>query len=77
MLFTNPPMLSSLSRYVYYAAATLGYRSPLAKVLTNLQMLQFMLGITLSSCILFYEECASATPASKAALVTIQVRKVT
>ena len=52
--------------YVYYALATLGYRSPLAKILTNLQMLQFMIGITLSSCIYFYEDCASATVASKA-----------
>lgn len=59
--------------YTYYFFATLGYRSPLAKVLTNMQMLQFMIGIVCSSCIYFYDDCASATPASKASLLFIQV----
>ena len=35
--------------YTYFAAATLGYRSPLAKMLTTMQLTQFVMGITLSS----------------------------
>jgi hypothetical protein len=59
--------------YTYYALATLGYKSPWAKVLTNLQMLQFMTGITMSSCIFFFETCSSATAASKGSLLSIQI----
>jgi hypothetical protein len=59
--------------YTYYFFVTLGYRSSLAKVLTNLQMLQFLTGIVMSSCIYVYADCASATPASKASLLYIQV----
>ena len=59
--------------YTYYALATVGYRSPLASILTNLQMLQFLCGILFSSSIFMYKECASASPASKASLLSIQV----
>lgn len=62
--------------YTYYALATLGYRSPLASILTNLQMLQFITGIVMASCIFFYQDCESATPASKASLVAIQLYAV-
>ena len=59
--------------YTYYALATLGYKSPWAKVLTNLQMLQFITGISTSSCVFFYQTCASATAASKGSLLSIQI----
>lgn len=58
--------------YTYYALATLGYRSPWAKVLTNLQILQFFMGIIFSSCIYFYSDCESATPGVKAGLMMSQ-----
>jgi hypothetical protein len=57
--------------YTYFAAATLGVRSKYAQVLTTMQLAQFVTGITLSSCIYFYEDCAS--PSQKYALVFIHV----
>jgi hypothetical protein len=62
--------------YTYYAAATLGYRSPLASILTNMQLLQFLTGIVVSTTSYFYEECASATPGALQGLLTIQVYAV-
>lgn len=35
--------------YAYFAAATLGYKSPLAQTLTTMQLLQFVTGIVFSS----------------------------
>lgn len=43
--------------YTYFAAATLGYRSPLAKILTSAQMIQFITGISMSSSCYFYDGC--------------------
>eukprot|EP00316_Scyphosphaera_apsteinii_P012698 CAMPEP_0119339832 /NCGR_PEP_ID=MMETSP1333-20130426/99165_1 /TAXON_ID=418940 /ORGANISM="Scyphosphaera apsteinii, Strain RCC1455" /LENGTH=219 /DNA_ID=CAMNT_0007351445 /DNA_START=267 /DNA_END=926 /DNA_ORIENTATION=- len=50
--------------YSYYAAATLGFKSPLAKVLTNMQMAQFVIGGMLQSSFLLYgyDECPASTP---------------
>jgi elongation of very long chain fatty acids protein 6 len=62
--------------YTNFALAKLGYRSPLASILTNLQMLQFITWIVMASCIFFYQDCESATPASKASLVAIQLYAV-
>ena len=65
-----------LFMYTYYAAATLGYRSPLAKVLTTCQMIQFILGIALAGGCYFYDPCASATTPSKLACGLTQVYAV-
>ena len=50
--------------------------TPLKSILTNLQMLQFITWIVMASCIFFYQDCESATPASKASLVAIQLYAV-
>merc|ERR1712113_1372730 len=70
--------------YTYYGAATLGFRFKYAKVLTNMQMIQFLLGITLSSLSYWYRfsgglngagqaQCPAFTDGSKQSLVLIQL----
>ncbi|GMH63980.1 hypothetical protein TrST_g7700 [Triparma strigata] len=59
--------------YTYFAAATLGCRSPLAKMLTTMQLTQFVMGITLSSSTYVY---GKATQEQVASLVFIQVYAV-
>ena len=43
--------------YTYFTAATLGYRSPLAKILTTAQITQFVIGIAMSCTCYFHEGC--------------------
>jgi len=57
--------------YTYFALATLGVRSKYAQVLTTMQLLQFIIGITLSSSTYFYDGCADE--GQTGSLVFIQV----
>ena len=57
--------------YTYFAAATMGYRSPLAKMLTTMQLTQFVVGIILSSSTYVYGKASQEQVRS---LVLIQVR---
>mmetsp|Transcript_21376 Transcript_21376/g.69017 ORF Transcript_21376/g.69017 Transcript_21376/m.69017 type:complete len:276 (-) Transcript_21376:37-864(-) len=59
--------------YSYYAAATLGYKSPLAKLLTTCQMLQFIIGIVSAGACYFYDPCAGANKPAQLACGLTQV----
>lgn len=60
-------------RLRYYAAATLGYKSPLAKLLTTCQMLQFIIGIVSAGACYFYDPCAGANKPARLACGLTQV----
>jgi hypothetical protein len=61
--------------YTYFLASTFGYRSPLAKYLTSMQLLQFLTGITMT-CGVHYMGNACDSQASRYTLAGIQIYAV-
>ena len=60
--------------YAYYTAVTLSsWRTPYAKYLTNMQMLQFVTGIVFASQSYWAAGCGAATPAALQTLALIQL----
>jgi len=57
--------------YAYFTAAALGHRSPLAKILTTMQLVQFVVGIAITVPPLFISDCL--TEAQKASTIFIHI----
>jgi len=57
--------------YAYFTAAALGHRSPLAKILTSMQLVQFVVGIAITVPPLFMSDCL--TEAQKTSTILIHI----